>query len=131
MKRKRFLQMELQFLSVRIFFVLKESSFGGESLNKKCPLGAADDLIHVHIADSTRETAGLGSTDSKQLLYVLKLIGYRGIFDHGISAACCRPIRSTGYGHAFKTDGRICKIVYRLHEDAEEKHRMTGGLKNG
>ena len=38
----------------------------------------ADFLIHVHIADNTREAAGLGNTDFKQILYVLKEIGYEG-----------------------------------------------------
>ena len=38
----------------------------------------ADRLIHVHIADNTREAAGLGSTDFKDMLYVLRDIGYDG-----------------------------------------------------
>lgn len=35
-------------------------------------------LMHVHIADNTREAAGLGITDFKEMLYVLRDIGYRG-----------------------------------------------------
>ena len=35
-------------------------------------------LMHVHIADNTREAAGLGSTDFKEMLWVLKDIGYKG-----------------------------------------------------
>lgn len=38
----------------------------------------ADELIHVHIADNTREAAGLGNTDFKEMLYVLRDIGYQG-----------------------------------------------------
>ena len=36
----------------------------------------ADKLLHVHIADNTREAAGLGNTDFKEMFYVLKDIGY-------------------------------------------------------
>ena len=38
----------------------------------------ADELMHVHIADNTREAAGLGNTDFKEMLYVLRDIGYQG-----------------------------------------------------
>ena len=38
----------------------------------------ADKLIHVHIADNTREAAGLGNTDFKSILNTLKQIGYCG-----------------------------------------------------
>lgn len=38
----------------------------------------ADELMHVHIADNTREAAGLGSTDFKEMLYILNSIGYSG-----------------------------------------------------
>lgn len=38
----------------------------------------ADELMHVHIADNTREAAGLGSTDFKEMFYVLRDIGYDG-----------------------------------------------------
>lgn len=38
----------------------------------------ADRLIHVHIADNTREAAGLGKTDFKEMFYVLRDIGYKG-----------------------------------------------------
>lgn len=38
----------------------------------------ADRLIHVHIADNTREAAGLGNTDFKEMFYVLRDIGYKG-----------------------------------------------------
>ncbi len=38
----------------------------------------SDYLMHVHIADNTREAAGLGSTDFKAALRTLKGIGYQG-----------------------------------------------------
>ena len=37
-----------------------------------------DKLLHVHIADNTREPAGLGQIDFKEILRVLKKIGYSG-----------------------------------------------------
>jgi sugar phosphate isomerase/epimerase len=39
---------------------------------------AADKLLHVHIADNTREPAGLGAINFKEILLTLKKIGYRG-----------------------------------------------------
>jgi sugar phosphate isomerase/epimerase len=51
---------------------MEESSFT-QSL-----LMIQDKLLHVHIADNTREPAGLGHTDFKEILRVLKEIGYRG-----------------------------------------------------
>ena len=35
-------------------------------------------LLHVHIADNTREPAGMGHTDFKEILRALKRIGYEG-----------------------------------------------------
>lgn len=35
-------------------------------------------LLHVHIADNTREAAGLGNTDFREMLRTLKDIGYKG-----------------------------------------------------
>lgn len=37
-----------------------------------------DELLHVHIADNTREAAGMGSTDFKQVLRILNYINYEG-----------------------------------------------------
>lgn len=39
----------------------------------------SDKLIHVHIADNTREPCGLGTTDFKEILYTLYEINYSGI----------------------------------------------------
>jgi D-psicose/D-tagatose/L-ribulose 3-epimerase len=38
----------------------------------------ASKLVHVHIADNTREAAGLGATDFKQVMRTLIEIGYQG-----------------------------------------------------
>ena len=38
----------------------------------------SDYLIHVHIADNTREAAGLGTIDFKEVVYTLRDIGYKG-----------------------------------------------------
>jgi sugar phosphate isomerase/epimerase len=38
----------------------------------------AEYLMHVHIADNTREAAGLGNTDFKEIFYVLRDINYQG-----------------------------------------------------
>jgi sugar phosphate isomerase/epimerase len=51
---------------------IEESSFT-QSL-----LMIQDKLLHVHIADNTREPAGLGHIDFKEILRVLKKIGYNG-----------------------------------------------------
>ncbi|MDE5718069.1 MAG: sugar phosphate isomerase/epimerase [Lachnospiraceae bacterium] len=37
-----------------------------------------DKLVHVHIADNTREAAGMGQTDFKEVLRALQSIGYKG-----------------------------------------------------
>ena len=37
-----------------------------------------DHLLHVHIADNTREPAGMGTTDFKEILRALRRIGYEG-----------------------------------------------------
>lgn len=39
----------------------------------------ADKLIHVHIADNTREAAGLGTTDFKDMFRNLRDINYQGV----------------------------------------------------
>lgn len=38
----------------------------------------ADRLWHVHVADNTREPAGLGATDFREVLHVLRDLDYRG-----------------------------------------------------
>ena len=38
----------------------------------------ADELMHVHLADNTREAPGMGTTDFREMLYILKDINYNG-----------------------------------------------------
>ena len=38
----------------------------------------SDELVHVHVADNTREAAGLGNTDFKAVLYQLRDLNYQG-----------------------------------------------------
>ena len=56
----------------------------------------ADRLMHVHIADNTREAAGLGSTDFKELLYVLRDIGYQGPLTMEFMPRLANPYASGG-----------------------------------
>lgn len=56
-----------------MFHMSMEENNMGKSLRM-----VSDKLIHVHIADNTREAAGLGHTDFKEMLYVLRDMGYNG-----------------------------------------------------
>lgn len=60
-------------LMADLFHMSIEERNIGEALRE-----AGKHLLHVHIADNTREAAGMGSTDFKEALYVLKDIGYEG-----------------------------------------------------
>lgn len=60
-------------LMADLFHMSIEENNLGASLRMISPY-----LMHVHIADNTREAAGLGNTDFKEVLYVLKDIGYNG-----------------------------------------------------
>lgn len=60
-------------LMADLFHMSIEENNLGASLRK-----AAKYLKHVHIADNTREAAGLGNTDFKEVFYTLKEIGYDG-----------------------------------------------------
>lgn len=56
-----------------LFHMSLEENNLGQSLHLAAPY-----LGHVHIADHTREAAGLGRTDFKEVLCILKQIGYEG-----------------------------------------------------
>lgn len=49
-----------------------------ESCNAEALRAIAPRLMHVHIADNTREAAGLGQTDFAEVMRTLVEIGYRG-----------------------------------------------------
>lgn len=55
----------------------------------------ADKLIHVHIADNTREAAGLGNIDFKEIMYTLKEIGYRGALTMEFMPRLANPYASS------------------------------------
>lgn len=55
-----------------------------------------DYLMHVHIADNTREAAGLGSTDFKQILYTLREIGYQGPLTMEFLPRVANPYAASG-----------------------------------
>jgi len=56
-----------------LFHMSIEEGNLGAAIRKAAPY-----LMHVHIADNTREAAGFGCTDFKEVLYVLRDIGYEG-----------------------------------------------------
>ena len=56
----------------------------------------ADKLIHVHIADNTREPAGLGTTDFKEILYALQDVNYQGICAMEFMYRLANPYASMG-----------------------------------
>lgn len=56
-----------------LFHMSLEENHMGRSLRLIAPF-----LWHVHIADNTREAAGMGTTDFKEILEVLREIGYQG-----------------------------------------------------
>jgi D-psicose/D-tagatose/L-ribulose 3-epimerase len=53
-------------------------------------------LIHVHIADNTREAAGFGRTDFKNLIYTLKDIGYTGPLTMEFLPRVANPYEASG-----------------------------------
>jgi D-psicose/D-tagatose/L-ribulose 3-epimerase len=57
----------------------------------------ADKLVHVHIADNTREPPGYGSTDFKEILSVLRDIGYKGSLTMEYVCRFADPYKSDGY----------------------------------
>jgi len=68
---------------------IEESSFT-QSL-----LMIQDKLLHVHVADNTREPAGLGHTDFKEIIRTLKKIGYSGSLTMEFMYRLADPYSST------------------------------------
>ena len=69
---------------------LEENNFGS-SLHK-----IAAKLWHVHIADNTREPAGMGRTDFQELLFILREIGYQGSLAMEFMPRLANPYDSQG-----------------------------------
>lgn len=58
-------------------------------------------LVHVHIADNTREAAGLGQTDFKPVISFLKELGYKGYITMEFLPAISNPyLASALHGEA-------------------------------
>jgi sugar phosphate isomerase/epimerase len=55
-----------------------------------------DKLLHVHIADNTREPAGLGHTDFKEIIKTLSRIGYKGSLTMEFMFRLANPYSSAG-----------------------------------
>lgn len=55
-----------------------------------------DKLLHVHIADNTREAAGMGHTDFASALRMLKNIGYEGSLTMEFMYRLADPYSATG-----------------------------------
>ena len=69
---------------------LEENNFG-RSLRMIAPK-----LWHVHIADNTREPAGMGRTDFQELLFILRGIGYQGSLAMEFMPRLANPYDSQG-----------------------------------
>jgi sugar phosphate isomerase/epimerase len=69
---------------------IEESSFT-QSL-----LTIQDKLLHVHVADNTREPAGLGHTDFKEIIRTLNKIRYNGSLTMEFMYRLADPYSSTG-----------------------------------
>lgn len=54
----------------------------------------ADKLMHVHLADNTREAAGMGNIDFKEMLYVLRDIKYEGVLTMEFMPRLANPYAS-------------------------------------
>lgn len=54
----------------------------------------SDELVHVHVADNTREAAGLGRTDFKEVLCQLKDLDYRGALTMEFMPRLANPYES-------------------------------------
>jgi sugar phosphate isomerase/epimerase len=76
---------------------IEESSFT-QSL-----LMIQDKLLHVHVADNTREPPGLGHTDFKEIMRILKKIGYSGSLTMEFMYRLADPYSST----SFKTEAAL------------------------
>jgi sugar phosphate isomerase/epimerase len=82
---------------------IEESSFT-QSL-----LMIQDKLLHVHIADNTREPAGLGHTDFKEVIRTLNRIGYTGSLTMEFMYRLADPYSSAG----IKTETGLMDIYAR------------------
>lgn len=74
-------------------------------------------LIHVHIADNTREAAGLGKTDFSEVMRVLKEINYKGPITMEFLPPIANPYLASGFdqrGEIF--DHYTEQSIYHMRE---------------
>lgn len=82
---------------------------------------AADRLLHVHLADNTREPPGMGATDFGRVLRTLKDIGYQGILCMEFLPRVSDPYASMrGEGQAALMD-RYAKSAIEHMKGVEKK----------
>jgi D-psicose/D-tagatose/L-ribulose 3-epimerase len=73
-------------------------------------------LVHVHIADNTREAAGLGLTDFRGVMKTLRDIGYRG----AITMEFLPPVSNPYW--AAQTDSANSQSVYDDYTEQSIRH---------
>lgn len=86
---------EIHHPSVGIMADLFHMSIEERDINASIRM-AAPYLKHVHIADNTREAAGLGHTDFKGLLTTLREIGYQGVLTMEFLPRLSNPYEASG-----------------------------------
>ena len=74
-----------------LFHMSKEERSMTESIKK-----ISRYLAHVHIADNTREAAGLGQTDFRPVISLLKELGYKGYITMEFLPAVSNPYVASG-----------------------------------
>lgn len=77
-------------------------------------------LLHVHIADNTREAAGMGHTDFKEVLRVLKRIGYEGSLTMEFMYQLADPYSASGVSTQTGRMDRYAKQAIEFIRAAEE-----------
>lgn len=90
-----------------------------------------DKLLHVHIADNTREAAGMGQIDFKEVLRALKRIGYKGYLTMEFMYRLADPYRaveiSTQTGRMDRYARQAIDYIRMMEEsirDFESKEEM-------
>ena len=83
----------------------------------------AKHLVHVHIADNTREAAGLGSTDFRAALRTLMDIGYCGSLTMEFM-----PVSYTHLPEGRGGRGRLHRVRDRHRGQLRRHHRQGRGL---
>lgn len=99
-----------------LFHMNIEERNNADALRKIAPF-----LVHVHIADNTREAAGLGKTDFLEVMRVLREIDYKG----PITMEFLPPIANPYLASGFEQKGEIFdhfaeQSIYHMKEMEKE-----------